>query len=80
MDALPQALRQVHLQRKDKELTSSGVLYGGIWVDLDNFTFGITMLVAGMGGTLLTLWIMSLLMTALGKLFPVREEEGKKES
>ena len=46
---------------------------------MDNVTFGITMLVAGMGGTLLTLWIMSLIMAALGKLFPVKEE-GKKEA
>jgi Na+-transporting methylmalonyl-CoA/oxaloacetate decarboxylase gamma subunit len=49
-------------------------------VELDNFTFGVTMLVAGMGGTLLTLWIMSLIMAALGKIFPVKEEEGKKEA
>jgi hypothetical protein len=42
---------------------------------MDNFTFGITMLVAGMGGTLLTLWVMSLIMTALGKLFPVKKGE-----
>ena len=46
---------------------------------MDNVTFGITMLVAGMGGTLLTLWIMSLIMTALGKLFPAKAE-GKKET
>jgi Na+-transporting methylmalonyl-CoA/oxaloacetate decarboxylase gamma subunit len=37
---------------------------------MDNCTFGITMLVCGMGGTILTLWIMSLVMTLLGKLFP----------
>lgn len=50
-------------------------------MQLDNFTFGVTMLVAGMGGTLLTLWIMSLLMTVLGRIFPFKkEEEGKKEA
>ena len=49
-------------------------------MELDNFTFGVTMLVAGMGGTLLTLWIMSLIMAALGKIFPVKEEERKKEA
>lgn len=50
-------------------------------MQLDNFTFGITMLVAGMGGTLLTLWIMSMLMALLGRIFPVKEdEEGKKEA
>jgi len=48
---------------------------------MDNVTFGTTMLVAGMGGTLLTLWIMSLIMTILDKVFPYKEEEeGKKES
>ncbi len=49
-------------------------------MELDNFTFGVTMLIAGMGGTLLTLWIMSLIMAALGKIFPVKEEAGKKEA
>ena len=47
-------------------------------VYMDNWTFGITMIVVGMGGTLLTLWILSLLMTVLKKVFPYRkEEEGK---
>jgi hypothetical protein len=40
---------------------------------MDNLTFGITMLVCGMGGTILTLWIMS-----LGRLFPEKPE--KKEA
>jgi hypothetical protein len=46
-------------------------------MEMDNFTFGVTMLVAGMGGTLVTLGLLSLMMTALGKLFPYKEEEGK---
>ena len=46
-------------------------------MEMDNFTFGVTMLVAGMGGTLVTLAILSLMMTALGKLFPYKEDEGK---
>jgi Na+-transporting methylmalonyl-CoA/oxaloacetate decarboxylase gamma subunit len=45
---------------------------------MDNWTFGITMLICGMGGTILTLWIMSLVMGLLGKLFPVKPE--KKEA
>ena len=45
---------------------------------MDNWTFGITMLVLGMGGTLLTLWILSLLMSLLKKLFPYRKEEEAK--
>ncbi len=45
---------------------------------MDNWTFGITMIVVGMGGTLLTLWILSLLMSVLKKSFPLeKEEEGK---
>ena len=33
------------------------------------------MLVCGMGGTILVLWIMSLVMTLLGKLFPEKPEK-----
>jgi Na+-transporting methylmalonyl-CoA/oxaloacetate decarboxylase gamma subunit len=46
-------------------------------MEMDNFTFGITMLVAGMGGTLVTLGLLSLMMAGLGKLFPYKEDEGK---
>ena len=47
-------------------------------MNLDNWTFGITMLVIGMGGTLLTLWIISLFMIILKKIFPYNKaEEGK---
>jgi hypothetical protein len=49
------------------------------FMEMDNTTFGLTMLICGMGGTLLTLWIMSLVMTALGRLFPEKAEP-KKES
>lgn len=44
---------------------------------MDNVTFGITMLVCGMGGTLLTLWIMSLIMSALRRIFPYSQEKEK---
>jgi len=45
---------------------------------MDNWTFGITMIVVGMGGTLLTLGILSLLMGFLKTAFPYKkEEEGK---
>jgi len=46
---------------------------------MDNMTFGLTMLVVGMGGTLLTLWVMSLIMSGLKKVFPYKEEEKKAE-
>ncbi len=42
---------------------------------MDNWTFGWTMLVVGMGGTLVTLGIMSLIMSGLKKAFPYRKEE-----
>jgi len=45
---------------------------------MDNWTFGITMVVVGMGGTLLTLWILSLLMSVLKKSFPLKKEEESK--
>jgi hypothetical protein len=43
---------------------------------MDNWTFGMTMLIVGMGGTLFTLWIFSLLMILLKKAFPEKKEEG----
>jgi hypothetical protein len=42
---------------------------------MDNWTFGLTMLVVGMGGTLLTLTLLSLLMAVLKRIFPVKEGE-----
>jgi len=48
---------------------------GGIIMEMDNFTFGMTLLVVGMGGTLVTLGIMAMVMAALGKLFPDKPEK-----
>jgi len=45
---------------------------------MDNWTFGITMVVVGMGGTLLTLCILSLLMGLLKQAFTLKQEEGRK--
>jgi hypothetical protein len=42
---------------------------------MDKWTFGLTMLVVGMGGTILTLILFSLIMSLLKKLFPYRQEE-----
>jgi hypothetical protein len=44
---------------------------------MDNWTFGVTMLVVGMGGTLLTLGIMSLIIALLKKVFPYKKEDEK---
>jgi hypothetical protein len=44
---------------------------------MDNWTFGFSMLIVGMGGTLLTLIIMSALMGILKKIFPIKEGESE---
>ena len=46
---------------------------------MGKWTFGITMMIVGMGGTLLTLWILSLLMMVLKRIFPISEENGASE-
>ena len=45
---------------------------------MDNWTFGITMIVLGMGGSILSLLILSLVMSVLKKIFPYRKEEAEK--
>lgn len=44
---------------------------------MDNLTFGLTMIVIGMGGTLLVLSLFAILMNFLKLLFPFREEKDK---
>ncbi len=44
---------------------------------MDNWAFGITMTIVGVGGTFLTLWILSLVMSLLKKVFPLSPEESK---
>jgi hypothetical protein len=50
-------------------------LYVRRYPKMDNWTFGTTMVVVGMGGTLLTLWLLSLLMSFLKRIFPYTTEE-----
>jgi Na+-transporting methylmalonyl-CoA/oxaloacetate decarboxylase gamma subunit len=45
---------------------------------MSQLTFGLTMLVVGMGGTLLTLWLLTLLIRGLTALFPA--DSGKPET
>ena len=45
---------------------------------MDKWTFGVAMLVVGMGGTLLTLGIMSMIIALLEKIFPCKKEEEEK--
>jgi hypothetical protein len=42
---------------------------------MDNLTFAITMIVVGLGGTLLTLCILSLLMGLLKQAFPYKKDK-----
>jgi Na+-transporting methylmalonyl-CoA/oxaloacetate decarboxylase gamma subunit len=44
---------------------------------MDNLTFGLTMLIVGMGGTLLTLWLLGILLRGLTALLPARKAERK---
>jgi Na+-transporting methylmalonyl-CoA/oxaloacetate decarboxylase gamma subunit len=43
-----------------------------------DWTFGLTMTAAGMGVTFLTLYLLTLLIRLLNKLFPYKSEEEKK--
>lgn len=43
----------------------------------ETLLFGLTMLVVGMGGTLLTLTVMAFLIRALTSIFPAEREEDK---
>ena len=41
---------------------------------MDNVKFGVIMTTLGMGGTLLSLWVLTLVMAALKRAFPERPE------
>ncbi len=42
---------------------------------MNNLTFGLTMLVVGMGGTMLTLWLLTLIIDLLRFLFPPSQDK-----
>jgi hypothetical protein len=43
----------------------------------DKYTYGLVITLVGMGGTLLSLWFITLLVVLLKRLFPYREEQEK---
>jgi len=45
---------------------------------MDNFSFGITVTIVGVGGTFLTLWVLGLVVDLLKKIFPL-EAPGETE-
>ncbi len=38
---------------------------------MDNTTFGLTLTILGMSGTLISLWVLSLLISGLKKIYPI---------
>ena len=48
-------------------------------MDDEKWAFGLTMMIVGMGGTFLTLWILSLVMDLLKKIFPLPHKAGSTE-
>lgn len=46
---------------------------------MDTFTFGLTLTVVGMGGTLLSLWLLGVVVAAMKKAFPLAKESDQKE-
>ena len=48
---------------------------------MDNLSFGLTMMIVGVGGTFLTLWILGLAVDLLKKIYPLQaQDEGEKKS
>ena len=47
---------------------------------MDNWTFGVTMIIVGMGGTLAVLALFAVFMVLLKKIFPLREENAEKSA
>jgi Na+-transporting methylmalonyl-CoA/oxaloacetate decarboxylase gamma subunit len=45
---------------------------------MDKWEFGFTMTIVGVGGTFLTLWLLSLVIDLLKKVFPLKEEKQEK--
>jgi len=46
---------------------------------MDKWSFGLTMMLVGIGGTFLTLGVLTLVMNLLKKMFPLRAEEAGSE-
>lgn len=44
-------------------------------MNMDIWTFGFTVALIGMGGTMLVLWLMSLFILLLKKIFPYQAED-----
>jgi hypothetical protein len=67
------ALRIADRRRAALRLASTKLVFNRE-IEMDNLTFGFTMLIVGMGGTLAALALLALVMGVLKKLFPVQED------
>lgn len=48
-------------------------------MEMDQWTFGLTLMIVGMGGTFLTVWVLSLVVILLKKIYPLASDGGKAE-
>jgi len=46
----------------------------------EQWIFGLTMTIVGMGGTLISLWVLSILIGVLKKFFPIEAEKSQTKS
>lgn len=46
---------------------------------MDKFTFGFTVTVVGMGGTVLVLWFLTFIVNLLKRVFPYKETDEKEK-
>ena len=46
---------------------------------MDKWSFGLTMMVVGVGGTFLTLWLLGLCVDLLKRVFPLEQKEPDKK-
>lgn len=42
---------------------------------MDNLTFGLTLTVLGMSGTVLSLWVLSLIISGVKRIYPLETEK-----
>ena len=48
-------------------------------MEMDKWTFGFTLMIVGMGGTFLTVWVLALVINLLKKIYPLAGNGGKSE-
>ena len=48
-------------------------------MEMDKWTFGLTLMIVGMGGTFLTVWVLSLVITLMKKIYPLVSDGREKK-